>query len=352
MPIVLANLPLETVQAINRLLEENRYSSLEEFVLLSVTNQLAYESGAGLDLPDEGRRPSVSALLEAPETPTEHSQAEEMIPISEMGFAAGSVNTIAPIESHSRDDKLLWAQFYRFLPLKAAIRLLENDAADEWPSFDAFRESVGGRISRLAKALRCLDKESTASRNGLKLAVGFPNDRKPEKSMSRYIEQYVGGINRQGDLYGFGAALGFLAIRPLVGNVQLAVTPHGRDFARIPSPVLDLDDYSQALSEKEVAFLLKHIGSMMPAERQHISAVLLSISEQVDTPAELDSTLKTQYEMWFPTESWSDKKVTSMRSGAISRLREMGLVCVEKEGIRVTYRLAESWREAAAPCLD
>jgi len=350
MPIVLVNLPVDAVQSISAFVTSKRYTSLEEFVLLAITNQLTYEKGTGSGLSNDAN-PNLHDHNTS-QGRTETTQAVSVRSLHNGLYVARSHPDVAVLECPLPKDELLWGQYYRFLPLKVVLRLLENTSTNAWPELHAFHEIVAKRVQELGGKLRALDEIGLQSRDGVKLSVGFPNARKPEKSTSRYIEQYVGTVNRQHVPYGFGPTIGFIGIQTATNECYIGLTEAGRQFATTPNPVLDHDDYSASLGPDEVHFLIHHICNQIPAEKRHIGATLTAIAEGHDTPDELDQILGQQYRGWFPAQTWSSKKITAMRSGVLSRLREMGIVRPKRKGIRVRYDLDNDWNEVAAPCLN
>jgi hypothetical protein len=113
------------------------------------------------------------------------------------------------------------------------------------------------------------------------------------------------------------------------GKARIGLTHFGRQFALLQNPVLDLNK-PIALSETEINFLLNHIADNLPAEFEHIKKGTQSRSE-------LNSVLKQYYSRYHKGMQWSNTVVNTMRSGLISRLKELGLVRREKKGKNVSY---------------
>lgn len=337
MPIVLANLSSETIQSVSDLVSARRYGSLAEFIALAVSNQLTYEKQASSDL----ARFRASSASREPKEPADATAGRRPSPICQFDAKAH----VAPLKHKPVADRLLWGQYYRFLPLKVAVRLLHNYSPDAWPLLSAFRSYVASRIAAVTESVTLPGGAALHARDGLKLSVGFPNTHKPDKSVRRFLEQYVGGLDSQNRLYGFGSSMGFVALRDDSDVPVVGLTIAGAEFASLRNPVLDGDEYSAPMSKEEAAFLLNHLHSALPAEQAHITRALAAIEAGQNTPAELDRLLDGYYREAFPQDVWTQKKVTTMRSGAISRLRELGLVDVSKAGVRVQYVAAPDWRQ-------
>ena len=124
----------------------------------------------------------------------------------------------------------------------------------------------------------------------------------------------------------------------------IQLTPEGWEFAILENPVLDdsQENPSQKLSESEVSFLLQHINRHVPIEQSAYNTLLELINAGNNTPDALDRALdKVQM-----AEDLSEAAVYTARSGAISRMSELGLVCKNRNGLYTTYSLAGLGKKA------
>jgi len=104
------------------------------------------------------------------------------------------------------------------------------------------------------------------------------------------------------------------------------------------NPVLDLRN-PESLSQEEVNFLLDHLGDHLPEEFEHMTMALIAIATGKQTRQELNSVLKEYYMRYHEGIAWSHTVVSTMRSGLMSRLNDLGLIRREKRGKNVGYRL-------------
>lgn len=91
-----------------------------------------------------------------------------------------------------------------------------------------------------------------------------------------------------------------------------------------------------------------HIADNIPAEFEHISFVLEAIRSGKQTRGELNSVLKEYYSRSQKGMQWSNTVVNTMRSGLISRLKELGLVRREKIGKNIRYYITSAGKR----CID
>ena len=106
----------------------------------------------------------------------------------------------------------------------------------------------------------------------------------------------------------------------------------------MPNPVLDdgAADPDRRFSDDEVAFMLRHIASSVPVEDFAFRSILAAIQAGHDTPDTLDAALH-QYVSPATGDRVSASFLSSQRSGAISRMADLGLVRRTRDGVRVSY---------------
>jgi hypothetical protein len=117
------------------------------------------------------------------------------------------------------------------------------------------------------------------------------------------------------------------------------MTEFGVKFASLTNPVIDLKNYTKALSDEEVKFILEHILSQLPTEAKLVHLVLTAVKEGIATPQRLNERVGKL------NPDWKEGEVSTIRSGIVSRTRELGLLTVEKDGVKVTYKLTKSGDE-------
>lgn len=346
MAIHMIDISPETLRWIGALVQQGRYENLEQFLSTAIRNQLVLEN-AETDQSNPEQPTPAGASVSGRHEPETRASADSIEPCS--SWRAVEIQT-EPLPTSRPVQKPLWGQFYRFLPLKLVLRLMVNTTEAGRVSLTDFATGVVGDTTYLAAQLRDADTQRKAL-GMIPLSVGFPNPKKPERSRHRFLVQYVGLLTKQGELTGFPADMGFALRADDTSADNIYVSRAGAEFAQLPNPVLDAGDLSVPLSPEEVGFLVDYIAAEMAGEKDQMVGILRFISEGADTPSALSERMLSVYEPYFgggspSSDRWTDKKVTLMRSGAVSRLVEFGFVRRQREGTRVRYSLAGDWEEA------
>lgn len=241
-------------------------------------------------------------------------------------------------------DRWLFGQYNKLLPAKANCRALAHLLANERKGVP-----IGKAASEIAEQATILGKflSDYDERNGLArddaLATAFPSrGTDAEKGRLRYANQFVASINKQGQVSGL---LIDLKLVNYTGgkDPRLKLTKIGWQFAILPNPILDntQETPNQKLSEQETSLLLDHIARSVPAENFAYRAVLAAIMEGADTPDKLDAVLQ-KYVAPAKKRTLSSSFLSSQRSGAISRMADLGLVERVRDGVRVLYVVTDS----------
>jgi hypothetical protein len=327
MAIYLVDVEPGDLQAVATLVEKGRYASVEQFLAVAIRNQLAYErqvtSPRGLH--------ERTASAETARNPT---------PIGGMdlqAYALGTSRTVVEGVHHSPTASLLWGQYYRFLPLKATLRLMVNGFGGEIFLLQAAHRII--RDKRLGLA-DCVDSKRTDG-GQIRLGVGFPGrSRDLERSMERFIVQYVGRCASDGSLTGFPQEMGFLGKAGDDADCVVRLSDSGAAFAQFLNPVVDSASTREPLSAEERGFLIEHICRHMPLEAAHMGLVVRAIDAGRDSPAELLEELRGFYQDTYRNRELSDSQVTLMRSGCISRLIELGIVIPARSAGKVRYSIS------------
>ena len=139
---------------------------------------------------------------------------------------------------------------------------------------------------------------------------------------------------------GLPAALGFVA-HDSAKDPNLRLTKAGAQFAALANPLLDPGLTGEKFTDDEIRFLLQHIQSCVPEEVSAFTAIIDAINEGANTPDKMDVFLRARF--GFQDEAaMTATFLSTQRTGAISRLADLGLVYREKAGIRVTYTVSHS----------
>jgi Arc/MetJ-type ribon-helix-helix transcriptional regulator len=331
----------EIAEKINEQVRLGKYKSPQDFFLAAIQNQLYYEeepSVATAPIIELGHQRSTSAesvivsltsnihlLSDRPET--------------------GTVRTV-PVSNLPRSD-YLWGQYNRFLPVKVVTRVASNlvkrYSTDHIPLAE-LHETCAQIATELGKDLERKDRQLGRKR-GTIIAAGFPIGKDQNKSTLRFSNQFVGYLAKQPEpkldrVEGAAPVLKFIELKRDENNyVTASITEFGAKFASLTNPVIDLKNYANALSEEEVMFILEHIKSQLPTEAKLIHLVLTAVKEGIATPGRLNDRVGKF------NPDWKEGEVSTMRSGIVSRIRELGLLTAEKDGVKVTYKLTKSGDE-------
>lgn len=240
-------------------------------------------------------------------------------------------------------DQWLFGQYNKLLPLKASCRAIANMLTinPEGIALDIARNEISNSALELGKYLRVLDKENGTERSEA-VSTAFPKEGDESlKSMMRYASQFVGYLSSKEELSGLPHDYQMAGIVPGQDPLIL-LTEAGWEFALLPNPVLDgeVTSPAQKLSSEEREYLIDHVKRNVPVERFTFLVLLEKISNGAATPEILDNSLSDLY----PDSSignFSKSFLSSQRSGAISRMVDLGLIARIRRGVRVAYHITK-----------
>jgi hypothetical protein len=331
----------EIADKINEQVRLGKYKSPQDFFLAAIQNQLYYEeepSVAGSPIIESGHRRSTS-------TGSVMMSLTSNIHLLSDRPDLGTVRTV-PVSNMLRSD-YLWGQYNRFLPVKVVTRVASNLVkrySTDHIALAELHETCAQIARELGKDLERKDRQLERKR-GTIIAAGFPIGRDQNKSTLRFSNQFVGYLAKQPEpksdrVQGAAPVLKFIELKRGEDNsVTASMTEFGVKFASLTNPVIDLKNYTNALSEEEVKFIQEHIASQLPTEAKLIHLILTAIKGGIATPERLNDKVGK-----FNPE-WKEGEASTMRSGIVSRIRELGLLTVEKDGVKVTYKLTKSGDE-------
>jgi hypothetical protein len=244
-------------------------------------------------------------------------------------------------------DRWLFGQYNKILPAKANCRALAHMLTNE-PSgvpLTVATAEISQQAAILGDFLRRLDQKNGILRDEA-LATAFPmTGVLAEKSRLRYANQFVAFVSNKGQV--FSLMLDLKLINHTSDDVpRLLLTEAGWRFATLANPVLDSfqEEPTQKFTTEEIAFLLEHITDAVPTESFAYQAILVAIEGGADTPDSLDSAL-SKYVSEDKKESLSQSFLSTQRSGAVSRMTDLGLVARKRVGVCVWFVLTDKGRE-------
>jgi hypothetical protein len=322
---------------ISSYIEQGRYKSFNDFLLVALENQLFIESR------ELGIQSEQATRTGGPGGPEPFlTRKATYRPISEVEELKINFNsTLKPTEPPALENlwsQYLWGHYNRILPAKITLRVLTNLLDDsEKIDLRVLQEHASNVAAIVGTYLKTVDKKTRRKRwEGL--SVGLPNSMKDASAISRFKLQFVGYATKEGVLHGMPIALRFMNVtRGEYGkDSQVGITTAGIDFAKLPNPIIDSDLTERTLSDEEIAFYLGHIRNAQPYELKAFETVVAGIENGQKTY----DAIKTQ--IHGLEKSWSDSIVNTMCIGILSRMRELGIVQMHRDGLRSYYQIGPS----------
>ena len=320
-------------QKVREIISKGEFRDVNHFVNVAVENQLNAEQTAW-------SKQFLESLPDGmPATTIEDH------PLSSSLQQGPSLKTTREARDEEILDRILWGQYYRFLPVKFSLRLLANQSSD-FPRLASFKDLACSAAEDLGNQLRKLDVVS-GNKSGEKISVSFPEQN--DKSRRRFKEQYIGFV-RSSDKKSSGMLLTLRFARIFADRqVELiGLTESGKQFAALDNPVLDKQQASPILSANETQFIVKHLCEKLPQEARHMGVILDNLLGGGKGRSDLNSSLDGFYRSFQPLgRTWTKDMINLMRAGAMSRMWELGMIEKERSGLLVTYKataLGESYR--------
>jgi hypothetical protein len=241
-------------------------------------------------------------------------------------------------------DRWIFGQYNKLLPAKVSCRALAHLLISEPKGIvlEEAAQEIARKAAVLGDFLAHLDATNNIARDDA-LSTAFPSTgENSDKSRLRYANQFVASVNKEGQISGLLIDLKLIN-RSGQKATRLMLTETGWQLANMPNPILDgvQDTPIQKFSEDERDFLLNHIAQRVPVEDFAYRAILIAITEGANTPDTIDNSL-LKYVPQDTERSLSTSFRSSQRSGAISRMTDLGLVERVREGVRVSYIVTDT----------
>lgn len=358
----------ETKTRIERIVSLHRgYESMDEFIRRAILNQIALEESeaetadhgvnrqvrvgaerTGRTLDDRGSRARVPARIGERQSENAVKAAVEM-DRSLLGIPVDIPPGVdIPKLDPNNMTRPLWGQINRLAPAKVSLRILSNILTRNKTGW-ADLKVVSAAVCEQAPIIKGLLQDSdmkTGRKRGEGFAAAFPTDMKP--SLQRFTSQYVGYIAKEsGEPQGLLADLSLVNIRKShEGLTEIGITEPGVVFTKLPSPLVDsvllLDKpASLAVSLEEARFLISHLRKYRPGELEFLRFVARRIGEGASNPTALLTAVDDYFKEDSRGMSITDAVLGTMRTGAVSKLVELGIIVIKKDGARSTYQLTE-----------
>jgi hypothetical protein len=242
-------------------------------------------------------------------------------------WVLGQHNRLLPAKVNSRALVRLFAEIQTGLPITPTAERLAAEAA-----------VFGDYLAAIDEAKKIPRDDS--------LSTAFPTTGEDaDKGRDRYANQFVFYLNGRGELSGLMVDLKLINVVTHKKERFIVPTHIAWEFASLPNPVIDcqVDGTPEKFSPDEREFLVGHIATSVPVEAFAFKAILEAIQKGNNTPEKIDAALKAHVAE-DRVEKLSQSFLASQRSGAVSRMSDLGLVERQRDGVRVYYAPTEQGR--------
>lgn len=359
----------DTKKILDELLATGEFKDHSEAINLALTNQLLLQQRFNSDqispfANDISKGNDAASFLKTTENQVRRQNsgrtpvaAGDLPPLFSLGGLSGAPNgypdypldpsTIRPGNKIFL-DQWLFGQYNRLLPAKASCRALAHMLGDKpggVPISEAASQ-ISEEAIKLGDFFANHDNKIESERDE-KLSTAFPSSftNNIEKARARYEKQFVGSVNKAGVVSSLIISLK-LANQTAEKTPKILLTKKGWEFALLPNPALEgpFNKRPDKLSREEIELLLNHIRENVPVEYFAYTTLLSIIRRGSDTPEAIDKALQE----FLPNQSPNDLSqgyISSQRSGALSRMADLGLIFRKRDGVRVTYMVQEKGQE-------
>jgi len=334
---IITDIPAHLIRVIQDLVKGKKYNNISEFVRISVENQISLEHPSSeegsVDTSDLLINKNQGSALEKFKLDTERSIIAEI--------DAPSPKDILLPDATKEEDLWLWGQVNKIFPIKLAARYLFNVLKEGRESIEL--EEFYKEIATSARSVGTFllqDDEKNNRRRDDRFSTALPIGSEKSKSFSRFCSQFVGYKRSDGILTGALFLLKFANFSNTNKEPRIGITSHGLRFAKIINPILDEKVMSKTLSVEEVEFYLSHIANDVPGEFKAFHIILSIIDKGVNSRGLINSEIKK-----ITPQKWSDDVINTQRTGAMSRMYELGLIEKLKHGVFVEYGITEKGKQ-------
>ncbi len=362
--IVCFNCSAETKRALDSLLESGQYKDYNDAISSAIMNLVVLQeevltgggviiggnAGADLLIQDGQTTQIVQAKFRQANTQIAESRTIPLL------FSRDGLADAEPSVTDLPDDmwaigqeipleRWIFGQYNRLLPAKASCRALARLLLNQPTGvpLEEAAEQIAESAAVLGDFLTHHDEQNNITRDDA-LSTAFPSTgENSDKSRLRYANQFVASVNKEGQLSGLPIGLKLISGRGRK-NPRLILTDIGWQFATMSNPIFDnlQETPTQKFTEEESEFLLGHIAQSVPVEDFAYCATLKVILSGSNTPDAVDEALQQQ----VPADRTLSKSfLSSQRSGAISRMTDLGLVERVRDGVRVSYIVTDAGKE-------
>jgi hypothetical protein len=264
------------------------------------------------------------------------------IPLILQSINYSKIKPIPPPEINQISSNHLWGQFNRIFPVKVGLRSLAGELSrseTELIDLNSFRNGSAEMALKIGTILDALDNK-LGNKRGSRLSTGLPSLQKDKlSSMSRFRNQFIGYLRKDGRMEGMSCALKFISIKPGTdGKLAVGISPMGLEFCKLKNSIIDLGEHDRTLSSDESKFIVRHIIDELPKETEFMMILLSSIKHGADTAQ------KIVPKIGFQTRDEQNVLATDV-NGCLGRMSELGLLEKSTEGMSTIYSITKFARE-------
>lgn len=332
--IITLNLNGRKLKRIRKYVHSNNLESINEFINISIDNQLELEENTGLEVTlQQNNEPSYltfknnANILMMPET-----LKIDLVEVKEKDI-------------NSRNLKPFWSIKNKFFPTKFILRIIYNiliNSNKNEIDIKVLKDKIKYISQSTRDQLENLDKKMGKKR-GSKFSTGFPKNN--EKSYERFFKSFlISRFKRKNDPRGLSYEMGFIQIK----NGKIKITKSGYEFLSMYSPIIDgylinFKKPNSIFSDEELLFLYEYLGRIAPGEIDAYKLISNEIMKGNNTTESLSLELKNYLENNYGNENFSASSVDSLRSSIISRMVELSLATINKNGLKSYYNINDKY---------
>lgn len=336
------DIPKNILEEAKLILNKGEYKNINELIVTSLENQIMLESGEKIQ--EYLLSTAVKVSKSSPRKVNKKKEEQDY----QKWLSVKNINNIKTyrmpeikklVSSDTNyEDLWMWGQVNRIFPIKVGLRILCNMQKEkgDFIILDDFYKKAGEVARYLGQQLKIIDNQLKRKRDK-QVSTALPIGKNEEKTLWRYVTQFLVIKRTSGILDGAMARLKFINIQSLNNNKYLiGLTKEGIEFTKLINPILEEDLHSEkTLSDEEADFYIQHIKNHVPGESNPFKHILQIIENGVTEMTKIDKELKKIM------PEWSDSVITTQRSGTLGRMNELGLLNRTKKGIKVTYNISE-----------
>jgi len=331
------------------LVKENKYSSLSLFAKVAFENQLCLEEAESegvrnIPLKENLQRAVSSSLLTSALSDLRLKQgnhfAGKILPLPDFPL----ISDVPP------EHSMIWGQINKVFPVKFILRYFVSQFNNgDTVRIETFRDTVVKAARGLGAVLLSYDNEK-GTRRDERLSIAFPLGDTPNdclKADSRFGNQYVGYVRKDGKLSGALFEMRFAAIKNENDKFFISVTQSGLAFAQLSNPILDNNAKNKTISEEEARFYVEHCKQNLSGEYSAMCKLASLISEGTTSRVELTNSFKQfidDSQQWRNTQKL-ESYANTQRSGLISKMYEMKLLDKKRDVNKVQYLITALGQE-------